>query len=98
MPFPRAAQTIELLREEAIDIARPILSDAVDDIRDQLCDIGAFTAVEFRAALDAFAATLRKRWNWEFAADPTLRQKLGEVLDAMVAAAARPDRTVTTLH
>jgi hypothetical protein len=78
--FPRAEQIIEILREQAVAEAAPLVSAAIEDIREQLWSVDA------DGALRAFSQTLREQWARQIGDhDLTLYQLLAELLDVLTA-------------
>jgi hypothetical protein len=96
MPFPRAEQILELLREHVVDIYRPAIETAIADLRDIAREEGPRNLEFLNAALRSYTAAMRNRFAREVN-DPTLRQAPCKLLDTLVTEAAQPERQVT-LH
>jgi hypothetical protein len=94
MPFPRDAQILELLREEAVAISKPFICNGIEAVRQQVYE----EKLDLDVALQAYSKSLRARWAREIN-DPTVREMLGDLLGTLVNEAARdhhraPPRTV----
>jgi hypothetical protein len=93
--FPRAEQILELLRENALAISRPLIGNGIEAVREQLRSDGLLDANGLQVALQAYTEELR-RYFARAINDPTLRQAVVEMLETLVReAAADRDRHAT---